>query len=67
MTSILDDIYDNYHFEEEMKHDDVTFPYKLSAGKATSRNAIKLLDILGYDKNIIKKANEIVKSMEERR
>ena len=67
LTSILDDIYDNYHFEEEMKHDDVTFPYKLSAGKATSRNAIKLLDILGYDKNIIKKANEIVKSMEERR
>ena len=67
LTSILDDIYDNYHFEEEMQHDDVTFPYKLSSGKATSRNAIKLLDILGYDKNIIEKANEIVKNMEESR
>ena len=67
LTSILDDIYENYHFEEEMKDDDVTFPYKLSCGKATSRNAIKLLDILGYDKNIVIKANEIVKEMEERR
>ena len=67
LTSILDDIYDNYHFEEEMQHDDVTFPYKLSSGKATSRNAIKLLDILGYDKDIIEKANEIVKNMEESR
>ncbi|MBP5414173.1 MAG: DNA mismatch repair protein MutS, partial [Lachnospiraceae bacterium] len=67
LTSILDDIYENYHFEEEMKDDDVTFPYKLSCGKTTSRNAIKLLDILGYDKNIVIKANEIVKEMEERR
>ena len=43
------------------------FPYKLSKGKATSRNAIKLLDILGYDKDIISKANELVKNMEESR
>ena len=67
LTSILDDIYDNYHFEEEMKDNDVIFPYKLSKGKATSRNAIKLLDILGYDKDIISKANELVKNMEESR
>lgn len=56
LTELLKDYYDNYHFEETVCDGDISFPYKLLAGKATSRNAIKLLEIMGYEPEIIKKA-----------
>ena len=59
---ILEDIFDNYHFEEEIKDGDVTFQYKLLAGKATTRNAIKLLSILGYPDEIIESATDMAQS-----
>ncbi len=52
LTSILGNYYSNYHFEEEVSNDDVLFNYRLNKGKATSRNAIKLLNVIGYDKSI---------------
>lgn len=64
LTSILENEYDNYHFEEEIDGNDIRFPYKLSKGRATSRNAIKLLGFMGYDSDIIDKANEMVSRME---
>ena len=56
LTELLKDDYDNYHFEEEIKDGDIVFPYKLLKGKATTRNAIRLLEIMGYDESIIEKA-----------
>lgn len=56
LTELLKDYYDNYHFEERICDGDISFPYKLLIGKATSRNAIKLLDIMGYEQEIIEKA-----------
>ena len=41
---------------EEVKKDDVLFNYELNIGRATSRNAIKLLNVIGFDKKIVKKA-----------
>lgn len=64
LTSILEDEYENYHFEEDINGNDIVFPYKISKGRATSRNAIKLLGFMGYDSNIIKKANDMVSLME---
>ncbi|MBQ2803316.1 MAG: hypothetical protein IJF07_05390 [Lachnospiraceae bacterium] len=58
LTELLKDYYDNYHFEEDIQEGDVLFNYKLQEGKATTRNAIKLLEIMGYDAAIIEKANE---------
>lgn len=66
LTSILSDIYENYHFVEEMSGDDVSFPYKISSGKAESRNAIKLLNKLGFDENITSKAQNIVDNFEQK-
>jgi len=66
LTDILKADFDNYHFEEEMKDDDVIFPYTISKGKATGRNAIKLLGILGYDENITDRAKSMVENFEER-
>lgn len=56
LTQILSDIYENYHFEELVSNDDVTFPYKLLKGPAETRNAIKLLRLMGYPEQIIEKA-----------
>lgn len=53
LTHILEDYYSNYHFTEEVEDDNVVFSYVLQDGRATSRNAIKLLKIIGYDNAII--------------
>ena len=56
LTDLLQEYYDNYHFEEDIRDGDVFFNYKLLNGKATTRNAIKLLEIMGYDRAIIEQA-----------
>ena len=59
LTSLLEDRYENYHFREEVTDGDVTFSYQLLPGKATTRNAIRLLSIMGYQENIIQKAEQM--------
>lgn len=56
LTHILENVYANYHFQEEVSDDDVLFNYKLFDGRAVSRNAIKLLKVIGYDADIIENA-----------
>lgn len=56
LTGLLEDVYNNYHFEENISDGDVYFPYKILEGKATSRNAIRLLEIMGYEESLIKEA-----------
>ncbi|MBR6003753.1 MAG: DNA mismatch repair protein MutS, partial [Lachnospiraceae bacterium] len=57
--------YENYHFDEEIKEDDVLFNYLIKPGKATSRNAIRLLSLMGFPENIIDKANNMAKDFTE--
>ena len=56
LTHLLENYYNNYHFEEEIKEDDIVFNYQLRKGRATTRNAIKLLGVMGYEESIIKEA-----------
>lgn len=56
LTGLLGDVYDNYHFGEEIEDGDVRFSYRLFEGPSTSCNAIALLGSLGYDKNLVEKA-----------
>lgn len=58
LTHILENDYSNYHFQEEIQDNDVLFNYQLFEGRAASRNAIKLLNIIGYDREIIEKAEK---------
>lgn len=58
LTSLLMNSYDNYHFDEEIIDHDVVFSYILKDGIATTRNAIKLLGVIGYDDSVIKSAEE---------
>lgn len=59
LTQLLEGEYDNYHFEEEISEGDISFPYKLMEGRAATRNAIRLLSIMGYDEKMIEDAQEM--------
>lgn len=56
LTYILEKRFSNYHFQEEVVDNDVLFDYRLFTGRAQSRNAIKLLGMIGYEKEIIDEA-----------
>lgn len=64
LTHILEKFYANYHFDEEVRENRVVFSYAIKPGRATSRNAIKLLGIIGYDGGIIRnsevRANDFI-------
>lgn len=65
LSYILEEYYRNYHFDEEICQEKVLFPYILKEGRALSRNAIKLLEVMGYEKDIVKSAREAAKEFEE--
>ena len=52
LTHILDKNYSNYHFQERIEDNQILFDYALYQGKAVSKNAIKLLDMLKFPKEI---------------
>ncbi len=56
LTELLQDEFDNYHFEENVQNGDISFNYSLQAGKASSRNAIRLLELMGYPEEITNRA-----------
>ncbi len=65
LTHILEAQYSNYHFQEYVEENQVLFDYKLYPGRAVSKNAIKLLHMLGYDEEITKRAEDRVQCFEE--
>lgn len=65
LTSILRDVFENKHFEEHITDKDITFDYTLKEGKATTRNAIKLLKLMGFEDDIINSAEEAVACFEK--
>ena len=58
LTKLLDDAYINMHFSEEITQSDVCFSYKIIDGPSDTRNAIRLLSIMGYDDNIVENAEK---------
>lgn len=56
LTHLLEKDYHNYHFSETIEANDISFSYKIMEGRATTRNAIRLLGIMGYEDKIIKEA-----------
>ena len=54
-----------WYFEEQVGENDISFNYVLMPGRATTRNAIRLLAMIGYDPKIIEAAQESAKHFEE--
>ena len=59
LCTLLAGHYRLLHFEETVTDDGkVLFDYMIKDGPATTRNAIKLLGNMGFDKSLVKRANE---------
>ncbi|MGL6107222.1 MutS-related protein [Romboutsia sp.] len=61
LTHLLEEKFDNYHFEEIITNKDIEFDYRLHKGRAQTRNAIKLLEFMGYDEDIVERAENRAK------
>lgn len=60
LTYLLEEFYENYHFQEQVVDGEIVFDYCLYEGRSNSRNAIRLLENLGYEKEIISGAEQMV-------
>lgn len=48
--------YRNYHFQNEIRDNDIVFDYLIHEGKSTQSNAIALLAHLGYPEEVVERA-----------
>lgn len=60
LTEMLNRNYRNYYFKEEMTENGLRFDYKLHNGIATSKNAIALLEYVGYPQSIVDGARMLI-------
>ena len=63
LTELLKDIYELYHFTENVENDSILFDYKLKRGSLSTRNAIRILELNGYPEEIISEAKEVSKTL----
>lgn len=63
LMDMLSSEYELYYFMETIDNDQLSFDHKIYPGKSKTRNAIKILDIAGYPKEIINEANEIAQKL----
>jgi DNA mismatch repair ATPase MutS len=49
----------SYHFTDKVDQGGLSFDYKLKDGITSTSNAIRLLEYLGYPKDIIKRAMKL--------
>jgi DNA mismatch repair ATPase MutS len=59
LTTLLSAQFDAYHFSEIIDGRQMRFDYQLRRGPCTSRNAIKLLGMAGYPKDVIDTAEQL--------
>ncbi|MEK5037563.1 MutS-related protein [Sporosarcina sp. FSL K6-3457] len=67
LTEIARHSYTNYHFRESIEDGEIRFDYTVHSGPSTTKNAIRLLEMLGYPTSITEKANGLAQHFTERR
>ena len=65
LSEKLNNIYQNYHFQEKVCDDGLSFDYKIHPGISTSRNAISLLKYVGYPESIVENAYNRINNTEK--
>lgn len=58
LTELLKDKYENYHFSETICNDELCFSYVIQEGASDTRNAILLLQSMGYPKEVVNRAEK---------
>ncbi len=59
LAEMLDNEYDLYHFTETIESDELHFDHKIKSGQLRTRNAIRLLELANYPKDITSEARQI--------
>jgi len=57
LCDLLSGVYRMFHFTEQIGAETMLFDYKLRSGPATSRNAINLLRLMGFDETLVENAH----------
>lgn len=65
LTDMLSHEYELFHFSETVNDNNIGFDYKLKEGKLKNRNAIRILEINNYPKEVVKEAIEIAKELDK--
>lgn len=65
LTHTLEHDFENYHFQEQMGEGDISFDYQLRHGRSNTRNALKLLEFIGFDQALVSRARSQIESTEE--
>lgn len=65
LTGLLGGQYHNYHFTEELRDGGMVFTYTIHEGPATGRNAISLLQRLGFEDSITKQAEALAQHFDQ--
>jgi DNA mismatch repair ATPase MutS len=65
LTRMLEERFDNCHFEEQITEAGMSFDYQLKTGPSRTRNTIKLLDYMKFDARIIESAQRMVERFEQ--
>lgn len=60
ISEMLAGKFKNCHFSEVLEKEDILFDYKVKPGVSKSKNAIKLLKHIGFPKEIVEHAGELV-------
>lgn len=60
LTDIVKDKFDIYYFAEDVSKEGLVFDYRLRHGVSPTRNAIKILDYLGYPEEIVSNSNAMI-------
>lgn len=65
LVDILKNIYEFYYFSEDVDNKNgLSFDYKLKVGVSQTRNAIRLLEYIGYPKEVTEKAYKRAETIE---
>jgi hypothetical protein len=65
LSNLLRHEFDSFYFSEVIVGEDARFDYLIKKGTCQSRNAIKLMILAGYPKEVIDEANRFVAQMEK--
>jgi DNA mismatch repair ATPase MutS len=65
LVPLLDGLYTPYHFQENITEAGISFDYILYPGPTKTRNAIKLLAIMGYEPSMVDRAEKKAKNFME--
>lgn len=65
LTRMLTGEYNNYHFTETVTDNGIVFDYKIQNGPSRTRNAIRLLEFMGFDEGIIMQSQQLAEKFDD--